>query len=135
MAAKAWQVLVPPVGMCVDSTPGEQLRELEARVPGTAGFVVWYLQHSSLDVGEERAELVAIAAELSAPQRAEWNTLWKALDGRRRADGSYTPWRHDNIRHYLEARQVRLRSSGAWIDRVSAALLLPSLTLQRLGGQ
>jgi hypothetical protein len=135
MAARAWQVLVPPVGMCVDGTPGQQLRDIETRVPGTAGFVAWYMQQSPLGGGEGRGELMADAAELSAPQRAEWNALWKALDGRRRTNGTFTPWRHDNIRHYLEARQVQLRSTGGWIDCVAAALLVPSLTLLRLSGQ
>ena len=63
------------MGVCVDGTRAQQLRHMERRVPGTAGFVGRYLRQSSLGADEARAELVTFAAELSAPQRGDWDTL------------------------------------------------------------
>jgi len=35
MAAKAWEIVEPPDGMCIDATPADRLRAAEQLVPGT----------------------------------------------------------------------------------------------------
>jgi hypothetical protein len=132
MAAKAWEIVSPPDGICVDGTPVDVLRKVEVRVPGTAGFVAWYLRQPSLGVEEGRDELSALAAELSAPQRAEWDALWQALESHRRPDGTFEKWRYSSVRAYLEVQQSVARSVGGWFGRGQAILLVPSLAIARL---
>jgi hypothetical protein len=75
MAGEAWSLVTPPGDFCVDGSLAERLRATEARVPGTAGFVVWYLRHPALRALDGNAELAA-AADLSsirvAPSGARW---------------------------------------------------------------
>jgi hypothetical protein len=131
MAAKAWEIVSPPDGICIDGTPVEALRKVEVRVPGTAGFVAWYLRQPSLGVEEGRDELSTLAAELSAPQRGEWDALWKALESHRRPDGTFEKWRYSSVRAYLEVQQSVARATGGWFGRSQAILLVPSLTIAK----
>ena len=132
MAARAWEIVSPPDGICIDGTPVEVLRKIETRVPGTAGFVAWYLRQPSLGVEEGRDELAALAAQLSAPQQVEWDALWRALEARRRPDGRFEKWRYSSVRAYLEVQQSVARATGGWFGRAQAILLVPSLTIVRL---
>jgi hypothetical protein len=129
MAAKAWEVVSPPTGVCLDDTPAERLEDVETRVPGTAGFVARFLRTMPPPEGDHAGALRAIADRLSAPQTHEWIAIWRGLDARRRADGTFEPWGHRTIRENLSARRVALWSSDRWIDRVTAVAILPSLAI------
>jgi hypothetical protein len=126
MAAKAWEIVEPPDNVCVDGTPADRLRDAEQRVPGTSGFVEWYLRHLPADV-EGRHDLAALAANLRAPFAPQWDALWQAIDARREPGGGFTPWSPRTVRQFLEAQRAEAMASGRWIDRVTSAALVPSL--------
>jgi len=136
MAARAWSVAVPPEGICLDRTPEEALRTAEQRVPGTAGFVAWYLRHPALGrATPHHPPLLALATKLSEPSRAEWEAVWRAMDARRLPGGGFEPWRHTSIRASLESRRLAARHSGAWMDRIVDVGLIPSVTLLAIAGR
>ena len=144
MAARAWEIASPPDGFCLGATPAERLEEAETRVPGTAGFVVRYLRYltpapesySSAEAAAKAAdELRALADRLSAPQRAEWEALWQAIDARRRPGGDFEPWGYRTVREFIEAQRTRALASGRWLDTIAAAALVPSLTVLTLTGR
>jgi len=128
MAAKAWEIVEPPDNVCVDGTPADRLRDAEQRVPGTSGFVEWYLRHLPADV-EGRDDLAALASKLRAPVAPQWDALWQAIDARREPGGGFTPWGPRTVRQFLEAQRADALASGRWIDRVTSALLVPSLVV------
>jgi hypothetical protein len=134
MAAKAWQIVSPPKTICIDGALAARLEADEARVPGTSGFVLRYLDLLPARFVEDTAELRTTAERLSAPARNEWAALWRGVDARRRPDGTFEPWSHLTIRAYLEARRAGFRTSDHWIDRIASLALLPSLTLVRAAG-
>jgi hypothetical protein len=127
MAAGAWELVVAPDGICVEGTPLELLRSAEARVPGTAGFVSWYLQNPTLASTEVAGELRPLADQLIAPHRAEWEALWRALNHRRLPDGAFTAWRAKTVREHLNDQRASARGSDNWIDRLASFALAPSL--------
>jgi hypothetical protein len=135
MAATAWQLVVPPEGMCVEGTTEETLRAAEARVPGTAGFVVWYLRRVSPADAARADTLRTMAAQAIAPHRAEWEGLWQAMDARRRSDGTFDPWRVQTVRQYLEGQRAAARASGLWMDHVGSVALAPSLLVLSIAGR
>ncbi len=102
MAARAWEIVEPPDNVCVDGTPADRLRDAEQRVPGTSGFVEWYLRHLPAGV-EGRGDLAALAATFRAPLAPQWDALWQAIDARREPGGGFTPWGPRTIREFLEA--------------------------------
>ena len=103
MAAKAWEVVSQPAGMCVDAAPLERLRDAESRVPGTAGFVAWYLRNLRKEDVEEFDPLVQTAALLAAPYRAESEAIWKSLEARRLPDGHFQAWSHQTVPFFFRA--------------------------------
>lgn len=128
MAAHAWLIVAPPPNdVCVDGTPADQLERAEARVPGTAGFVLRYLK--VVPPPDDAQRLRELADRLSAPQRNEWNAIWRGVDARRRIDGTFEPWTARSIREQLAARRAELWISGNWIDRTAALAILPSLAI------
>jgi hypothetical protein len=134
MAAKAWAVVAPPDGFCLGLTPAAHLTEVEARVPGTAGFVLRYLQQMPLPP-EGGGDLVATAERLSAPQRGEWDALWRHVEARRRPDGTFEPWAFATIREYIDAKRAEMATSGGWMEKMAAVALLPSLLILTLVGR
>ena len=134
MAAGAWDVLVPPRGMCLALTPLERLVESERDVPGTAGFVVWYLGQPAMTNVENRALLLARAESLSAPVRAEWARIGDALHQRRSADGTFEPWHAMSVRQSLESFYGEMRRSPHLVERIASVTLLPSLAVVKLFG-
>jgi hypothetical protein len=81
----------------------------------------------------ERAHLLqAFADRLSAPAREQWSALWRAVEARRLADGTFQPWGARTIREYIAAERHMAASSG-WLGRVASVVLLPSLLLASLG--
>jgi hypothetical protein len=134
MAGAAWQVVAEPLGVCVDGTPLDRLEEAERRVPGTSGFVVWFLRHMRERVVEAPA-LGARADALAAAHRTRWDAIWQALDARRRADGTFEPWRHQSMRGFLERQHTAMTQSPHLLDRLSGHVLLPSLWLLSIAGE
>ncbi len=134
MAARAWEIVQPPDDVCLDATPANRLRDAEQRVPGMSRFVEWYLQHLPAD-SERRDDLAVLAAKLRAPLAPQWDALWQAVDARREPGGGFTAWGPRTIRQSLEARRADAMASGRWIDRVSGALLVPSLLVLSAVGQ
>jgi hypothetical protein len=134
MAARAWEIVKPPDDVCVDGTPADRLRDADQRVPGTSGFVEWYLRHLPADF-EGRDDLAALAAKLRAPLAPQWDALWQAIEARREPGGGFTPWRPRTVRQFIEAQRADALASGRWIDRVTGALLVPSLLVLSAVGQ
>jgi hypothetical protein len=131
MAGQAWTIvdLLRPHDWCLMGEPAEWLRDAEARVPGTAGFVAWYLRDETFDGADGRDALAAEAARLMAPAGAEWDALFAALEGQRRPDGDLEPWPVQSTREYLEAQRWTSRMVGGPMRRIEAAQLAASLWL------
>ena len=134
MAATAWEIVTDLDNACVDGTPLGRLRDAERRVPGTAGFVGWYLRDSSLGPSQQRAELAKLADELSAPQGEEWNAIWSDVEARRQRNGTFKPWEPMSIRQLLEADQSAYFASSRFIDPLAAIAMAPSIMLLKLLG-
>jgi len=132
MAASAWEFVTPLFEVCFVDPPADRLRDMERVVPGTAGFVAWYLRQPALAELRDRAPLLAVADELAAPLRAEWEPVWRALAERRQADGTFVPWPAPTIRGRLEADYHDARGSDSWLLRLYAMALRPSLAVVKL---
>jgi hypothetical protein len=130
MAATAWQIVRPPEGICIDGTPESNLREAEARVPGTAGFVAWFLRQPSL----ADPHLLEAAESMLGDSRAEWEALWRALEARRGPAGRFDRWRHLTIRDHIESARFDLRMRAGWAGPAASLLFLPSLAVLALVG-
>lgn len=93
MASNAWLVLAGLRDACLLDGPAERLRDAEQRVPGTAGFVAYYLSTGTFADDSAAAAIGDLATEMIAPEaRPAWNALWTALEARRQPDGSLPPW-------------------------------------------
>jgi len=124
----------PAANFCVDGLLTDRLETAESRVPGTAGFVARYLRIVPAPAEGQDAELRAMAERLSAGQRDEWAAIWRGVDAHRRPDGTFTPWAYRTVREYLELRRAESQTSNRWMDRITGALLLPSLVIVRVAG-
>jgi len=125
MAATAWAIAALPEGMCLDQSRLLRLEDAERRVPGTAGFVARFVRRLPPQDDDDE-ELRAMADRLSAPQRDDWNSLWRAIDARRRPDGSLEPLGPRTVREWIDAQRATA-SSGGWIERIAGASFVPSL--------
>lgn len=135
MAAAAWEIVVPPDLFCVETPPADRLREAEARVPGTAGFVQWYLRNLPHTGDQNTVALLRTAAELAATYQSESDALWETIDTRRLPGGDFQPWGHRTVRDVIEAQRAAAVSSGRLSGRVASYLLLPSLAVLSLAGR
>lgn len=134
MAARAWEIVTDLDNACVEGTPMDRLRDADRRVPGTAGFVAWYLRDPSAGPADHRAELATLADELSAPQRNEWDVIWREVEARREPNGTFRPWEQMSIRQLLEADQTALFAGDQWFSRLAAVATAPSIMLLKLLG-
>jgi len=138
MAARAWDVVsvLAPDGFCPVGTPAELLRSAEAEVPGTAGFVAWYMRHPKFRAAEGAIELEREAERLLAPHVAEWRAIWSSLESRRRPDGTLQPFeRPASLQDRLQLRRAHARLAGGLGGRIDSAQLTLSLALLRLSGR
>lgn len=132
MAAAAWSIVSPPGDVCLIGTPVEQLRASEQRVPGTAGFVLWYLRSLVRQHSDTTRDLLAESMELAAPLSAEWDTIWAALEKRRLAGGTFEPWKAPDLARHLELWRAGEWNSNGWLGKVMAILLAPSTAVARV---
>ncbi len=101
MAANAWLAVMPPRGMCRYGSAFDHMRDLENAVPGTSGFVVWYLKHSSLRDIPGNDTILGVAQMLSKPAKEEWEEIYSALEARRLDDKTLAPWKRQTIKEYF----------------------------------
>jgi hypothetical protein len=121
MASEAWQIVTTPDFLCVDGTPMERLHDAETRVPGSAGFVVWYVRHLSREDVEHYDELARMASSLAAPHRTAFDAVWQALEERRLPGGDFRPWeRAATVRGQVERWRAELRASDRQFDRLGS---------------
>ena len=131
MAAKAWSVveLLLPHEYCALESPVDLLRRLETDVPGTAGFVVWYLRDPALAAAEGMDALRNEAERLVGDQRDGWTALHAQLRARQLADGTFPAWPRYSVREYLERRRAHVRLAGGFGGRLEALQLTASLSV------
>lgn len=134
MASKAWEIVSPPGPFCTMLSPVESLIEHERRVPGTAGFVMRYLDFVDPLYVPLADQIEALARDLSAGYRSESDALWEAVEARRLPDGTFRPWGHSTVREFIEARRHHARTMGG-AHRVEDFLLQPSLIVLSLTGR
>jgi hypothetical protein len=136
-AAKAWEVveLLTPVDFCRMDSLSNILRRIERDVPGTAGFVLWYLRNPVLAAAEDADALRKEAERLVADRRADWEPLYAALRDRQLPDGGFPPWPRYSVREYLERRRAHIRLAGGVSARIEAAQITASLSLLNLAGR
>jgi hypothetical protein len=110
MAAEAWTVVAGVRDACLMDGPADLLRDAEQRVPGTAGFVAYYLATGAFADDSAAMSVTSLAAEMIAPAaRPAWQALWAALEARRQPDGTLLAWpRPDALaRHRAQWEQFR----------------------------
>lgn len=136
MAAKAWNVveLLLPHEYCALDSPVNKLHQLEREVPGTAGFVAWYLREPKMAALEGASALRIEAERLVGDSRDDWTALHAALRTRQQADGTFAPWPRYSVREYLERRRAHVRLAGGFRDSLEAAQITASLSLLALSG-
>lgn len=130
MAGEAWTIVMPPRELCLVGSPVDWLEDAELRVPGTAGFVVWYLRHPSIRDVPARDSLLAAAAQMTQPLRDEWETLYAALEQRRRVDGTFEPWPREPLAAFMQ-RAYRDETDRRWYTAIRY-LFLPSVLAARI---
>lgn len=127
-ASGAWHlVTLPTEGVCLADTPAGLLRHAEQRVPGTAGFLSWFLDQPELAAYPDRPELRKAADELLAPYRSDWDRVQTAIAARRRDDGTFAPWPALGLADRLKRSYRRDRDGGNWLVSVAARLTLPAI--------
>jgi hypothetical protein len=135
MASSAWEIVALPKMFCPVETPVERLHDAEMRVPGTAGFVIWYLRHVPREGVEGYDELSHTAAALAAAYRSESEALWMAVEDRRLPGGELRHWSYRSVRDYLAGQRAVARASGDWLGRIASYSLTPSLIVLSLVGR
>ncbi len=135
MAAMAWELLRPPDGMCWAIPASERLEDAEQLVPGTAGFVAYFLSRSGVTSEADTAELLRAAETLTSSSRAVWASLWEQLDARRAADGTLAPWPRLSRLEAFERAMARGREEGGVLGRLEVLRYWPSTVLLRLVSQ
>jgi hypothetical protein len=140
MAGQAWSVLVPPFEMSFSiGNPIDRLREFEQAVPGTAGFVVWYLRQPVMHEVGGRDTLLAEANTLIKPYQAEWEAIWNAIESRRvtspASSREFVPWPRMAVAQLLEEQRDGLQVvADPWLGRYAAVTMWPALTVSRVAG-
>jgi hypothetical protein len=132
MAASAWEIvdLLDPTDFCVNGASIDWLRDMDQRVPGTAGFVAWYLRHLDPAEADAAEELRIESQRLIQPHRDAWEAIFAALDARRLPDGTFRPWEPaSSVRAYLEAQLEDARMEGGLGGRITAAQVTTSLAV------
>lgn len=136
MAASAWRLLAPADDFCWAVGPEERLRDAERQVPGTSGFVLWFLTDDLLAPVEDRAALTATATQLIEATRSEWAPILDFLQRHRLATGAMSQLTPPSHAASLAAHSAELRHSGKIVDKVLGVALLPStavaISLERL---
>jgi hypothetical protein len=127
MASEAWDIMMPADSTCWALDTAARLQQAESDVPGTAGFVAYYLRSGLPAPG--RDTLLAVADSLIAGDRTQWEQLWREVEFRRHADASLRPFERLSIAASIRDDIARLRESGKPWYRFYALLLQPSLLL------
>ena len=137
MAAKAWNVVevLLPREYCALDSPLDRLQRLERDVPGTAGFVAWYLAEPQLAALDGADALRVEAERLIGDRRDDWAALHAALRTRQETDGTFKVWPRYSVREYLERRRAHVHLAGGFNGRLEAAQITASLSLLTLAGR
>lgn len=124
MAAQAYQILVVPENRRRRFDAALHLRVVEERVPGTSGFMLWYLR--TMDTSAPQfAVLQQTARELVAERLPLWEPIYAALETQQRANGTMAPWPAVTPRHRLAQAIASLEEEGTRSTRVMAWALTP----------
>ncbi len=134
-ASSAWSLLRPIVGYCPIGGPAEMLQVAEERVPGTALFLLWYLDQEAFSAHPDRAILRGPAETFAAPSLAPWRPIRAVLRSQHLAGGHFTPWPTPGVRATLALGYQRDRQSTSPLLRWAAPLQLPAVVVAGWLGQ
>ncbi len=134
MASEAWELLQPAGNVCSAETPQEQLDRAESEVPGTSGFVIYFLQQPAFAALPYAPLLRDAASRHMQPARESWERLYAALDARRQSDGTLKAWPVPTMREWVALHRAELRAEGGVLGHVHAMAFFPSAVLLRLMG-
>jgi hypothetical protein len=134
MASSAWDLLHEGREERVGKTPRERLNALEARVPGTSGFLLYYLRHPAFARQFDAASLRAGAEANILPLRDEWEGIWAELDARKLPDGTLQRWPVPRMSEWVGRQQTMLRSQGGPLNHAIAISFWPSAVVLKLLG-
>jgi hypothetical protein len=131
MAGHAWQVVqqLRPIEACVMDSPPEFLRKTDQDVPGTAGFVLWYLRDAEFAAMDGADALLAEAERLTVDRSRDWQALYAALRAREFPSGGFRVWPEHSVRDYLERRRAHVRLAGGFGQRIEAIQITASLAI------
>lgn len=126
MAAQAYELVLQRNSRHFRLAPAvERLRAVEARVPGTSGFVIYMLRHVTERDQPERAAMRAEATRLVGENAPLWEPIYAALEAQQRADGTMAPWPEVTPRHRLSQAIASLEDEGRRSTRLMAMALTP----------
>jgi hypothetical protein len=100
-------------------------------VPGTAGFVIWFLRNATLCSPGTGEQYMKEAEVLIAPQRAEWERIWSAIDARRSAAGTLEPYQPMTIHEYLVWFRAEELDGLPWGGPELAGMLGPAIAVTK----
>ncbi len=133
MAAQAYELVLQRNSTHFCLAPAiDRLRNVERRVPGTAGFVVYMLRRVDERDQPERAALRAEATRLVGENAPLWEPIYAALEAQQRADGTMAPWPEVTPRHRLSQAIASLDDEGRRSTRLMALALTPGEWLLRI---
>lgn len=127
MAAEAYRVVVfdpDAIEICLEDTP---LRLAERDVPGTAGFVVWFLRH--LDPAAVAAPGYDALLEEATALRGDpspWEPIYAALDAQRLDDGTLAPWPPPTRAAAIRDLHQHLLHDGELVNRIVGWVITPA---------
>jgi hypothetical protein len=125
MAAEAYRLVLLRDGVSIRVDHDAHLRALEERIPGTAGFVLYFLRSIDTEVQPRRDVLLATATALVGGMAPLWEPIYAALDAQRGPDGTMTHWPDITPRHRLAQAIATLREEGRTSTRLMALALTP----------
>lgn len=135
MARSAWDLLRPaPLDLAEGVT--HAMASAEELVPGTAGFVTFFVRHPAFATRRDASWWVNAAAPWVAPSRGDWQHLWHVLESRKQPDGTLAPWPVPSMREWVDQHRATGIAEGGTIGYLHAVSFWPSaMVLKVMGGE
>ncbi len=130
MFANAWEIVRSQDITNICAHYDGLVRNMEARVPGTAGMLLWMLPVWERARGvDAEPVLVADAAAAAQGYQRQWQALADAVELRRTSAGTLTPWEVPTVGVQLRRIHIELRRSDQWWERAVGWGIWPSAVI------
>ncbi len=131
MARSAWDLLRPsPLDLAVGVA--HAMESAEQLVPGTAGFVSFFVRHPAFASRRDSAWWMDAAAPYVAPAGDDWEQLWRVLEARTQPDGTLAPWPVPSMREWVDQHRATGFAEGGVMGYLHGVSFWPSAMVLRV---